>query len=73
MFYLKNLPVWERLLRAGIGIALLIGGLSGLMGMPRGYWLAGAGLVAMLTALVGFCPLCALAGRRLDRERKRHG
>ena len=27
------------------------------------YLLAGGGVVALLTGLVGFCPACALAGR----------
>jgi hypothetical protein len=67
MLYVKNLPGWERLLRLGAGLALAIfavmaiGGVAGWLG-----GMAGAGLA--LTGLVGFCPACALAGRRLERH-----
>ncbi|MDR7271222.1 hypothetical protein J2X20_003890 [Pelomonas saccharophila] len=64
MFYVKNVPPGERIVRvvagvagAGLGLALL-GGTAG--------WLvaaSAAGLVA--SGLFGFCPACALVGRRL--------
>jgi hypothetical protein len=40
-------------------------GLWGLPGMPVGYLLAGAGAVAIMTGFFGFCPMCAMVGRRL--------
>lgn len=61
----RNIPGWERALRAALGIALLalvwIVPLAGLLAWVVG--LSGAGM--MLSALMGFCPACALAGRRL--------
>ena len=66
MIYVKNLPIWERTLRLGIGAAVAAYGFIELGG-PWG-WIAvavGAGLAA--TAVFGFCPACALAGRRLAR------
>jgi hypothetical protein len=69
MFYLKrNLPTWERAVRilAGVAIGAAVGG-----GLTTGSvtWLAlaTAGTLA-LTAFVGFCPACAMVGRRyLDK------
>lgn len=69
MFFIKrNLPVWERLLRiaAGTLVAWLL--LNGVL-VGIGYW-AGIGTAAtlLLTAFVGFCPACAMIGRRyLDK------
>ncbi len=67
MFYMKNVPNWERALRIvlgslGLAFAALNWGVSGLA--------AGAGIIGAtlaLTGLIGFCPMCALVGRKLDR------
>lgn len=63
MFYVKNVPVWERVLRvaAGAGVALLA--LSRLEG-AAGIGLAAGAVGIALTGLVGFCPMCAMVGRR---------
>ena len=74
MFYRKNLPGWERAMRA-VGGAVMIAyglfGMPGLLSMPgmsgtaAGYLIAGTGVVAILTGFFGFCPMCAMVGRRL--------
>lgn len=64
MVYAKNLPLWERWSRAAAGIGLMIYALMAAWGGPMGWLLLGAGLVAVLTAFFGFCPMCALVGRR---------
>ena len=71
MFYRKNLPGWERAVRT-IGGVVMIGyglfGMPGLLSMPgrmAGYVIAGTGVVATLTGFFGFCPMCAMVGRRL--------
>jgi len=66
MFHL-NLPLWERALRFGAGALMIACGLLGpsLAHTPVGYIIAGAGVVTTLTGVVGFCPACAMAGRRL--------
>jgi hypothetical protein len=66
MFYRKNLPGWERTMRAVGGVVMVVCGLFGLSGMPIGYLIAGAGLVTALTGFVGFCPMCAMVGRKLS-------
>ena len=67
MFYAKNVPNGERVLRvvagaaaAGLGLAML-GGTAG--------WLVAAGAVGLVASgLFGFCPACALVGRKLKND-----
>lgn len=68
MFYTKNLPTWERILRVIMGIMSLAyvgmnwGGSSLAVGMGI------MGTVLAMTGMIGFCPMCAMAGRRLNKE-----
>ena len=66
-FYVKNVPGWERALRLLIGAiaaAVALYSFSGLTG-----WLLAASAAGLaMTGLVGFCPMCAMVGRRLDRK-----
>lgn len=68
MFYLKrNLPGWERALRAMLGLS---GAGAAFVLLPAGAktWIVVAsGLGFALTGLVGFCPACALVGRSLKK------
>lgn len=67
MLYVKNVPPVERLLRAVLG--LLAAGLSLALLAPPWSWLAAASAAGIVVSgLVGFCPMCAMVGRRLDRE-----
>lgn len=68
MFYVKNLPTWERLARilmglAGVAFSAMNWGVSG---MAVGIGAMGAMLA--LTGLVGFCPMCAMVGRKLKHK-----
>lgn len=65
MFYRKNLPGWERAMRTIAGVAIIAFGLFGMPGTMAGYLIAGAGAVAILTGSFGFCPMCAMVGRKL--------
>jgi len=71
MFYRKNLPGWERAMRTIGGVVMVAYGLLGMPGLPSmpgtmaGYVIAGTGAVALLTGFFGFCPMCAMVGRRL--------
>ncbi len=68
MFYVKNVPSWERVLRLLAGAAALAGG-----GLALGGWwgwaLGAAGTGLVLSGLFGYCPACAMVGRRLDDGR----
>jgi hypothetical protein len=62
-WYVKNVPVGERVLRVAVGLGgavvavLLVPGVLG--------WVAVASVAGLaLTGLVGFCPLCAMVGRK---------
>src|SRR5688572_27982613 len=63
MIFKRNVPGWERGLRAACGITLLVvAAMMPLAGWPLWAVLAGgAGL--LVSALAGFCPACALVGR----------
>jgi hypothetical protein len=65
MFYRKNLPGWERAMRVVAGIAVISLGLAGFSGTALGYVIAASGAVAILTGFFGFCPMCAMVGRKL--------
>jgi hypothetical protein len=63
-FYVKNVPGWERAARvlAGVGAAgYAVFSLPG----PLGWLVAAAAVGIAMSGLVGFCPMCAMFGRRL--------
>ncbi len=66
MFHLKrNLPTWERGLRIGSGLAVGAAVATGMTPAGLVTWLALATAATLvLTAFVGFCPACAMVGRR---------
>ena len=74
MFYAKNLPTWERTLRIvfGLGLAaigLLVPAAALPMAIPFvGPLLIVSGIGAGLTGFFGFCPMCAMVGRKLDKR-----
>jgi Protein of unknown function (DUF2892) len=65
MFYVKNLPVWERWGRGLLGLMLGVAGAVIFGNSASGWVLLALGAVALSTGLIGFCPLCALVGRKL--------
>lgn len=67
MLYIKNLPLWERLLRACLGLLVMAAAFY-LPLAPLLQWaLAASGLMFAATGVAGFCPMCALAGRTLSK------
>ena len=64
MSFTRNVPGWERATRALLGIGLLAAAAL----MPLTGWAPWAALAAgatlIVTALAGFCPACAMIGRR---------
>ena len=65
MIYLKNLPIWERWARSIFGLSLAIFGATILGNSLVGWASVGIGAVALLTGFIGFCPMCAMVGRKL--------
>jgi hypothetical protein len=66
MMYVKNVPVWERIVRLLIAVAAIAYGLSAATGPLQWIVVAGAACLAM-SGLLGFCPACAMVGRRLNK------
>jgi hypothetical protein len=66
-FYAKNVPPAERVLRLLVSIVAIVIAFIALDGAWRPIVAAGAGAFA-LTGLVGFCPACAMIGRKLGRR-----
>jgi hypothetical protein len=64
MFYAKNVGLKERIVRTAGGAIMILCGVVGLQLSPLGLLLAGAGAVTIVTGLVGFCPACAMVGRK---------
>jgi hypothetical protein len=65
MMYLKtNLPGWERALRVVMGV--MLAGLAYLFAPTALMTWVGFGMGAMFagTGFIGFCPMCAMVGRR---------
>lgn len=65
MFYAKNVPGWARAVRVIAGLSMVVAGLLVFQGSMLGYGIAATGVVALLTGFVGFCPMCAMVGRKL--------
>jgi hypothetical protein len=64
MFYRKNMGSTERVLRLVAG-GLMVTFAVAVVGIwPRGWLLAAGGMMVVVTGMVGFCPACALVGRR---------
>ena len=63
MLYVKNLPTWERSVRLVASLAMA-GCAYRFWSHPLGVIFALLAVYNTLTAIFGFCPACALAGRR---------
>ena len=63
MWYRKNLFAWEQWTRIVAGIAMIAGGLLYLPGWP-GYAVAISGIALAVTGVFGWCPACAMIGRK---------
>jgi len=67
MLYVKNLPNGERIIRVIMGmLGLAYAGMNwGGSSLAIGIGLMAAMLA--MTGLFGFCPMCAMVGRKLDQ------
>lgn len=65
MLYVNNLPVWECVLRGLMAIAAIELSYHFLGVTPSGLGADAMAAMIAMTGVVGFCPACALAGRKL--------
>ncbi|HET7842551.1 MAG TPA: YgaP-like transmembrane domain [Xanthomonadales bacterium] len=61
-----NVPATERLVRLLLGLGLAL--YAWLATAPPNLVFVSTGVCIALTGIVGFCPACALVGRRLQRK-----
>ena len=64
MLYRKNITRPESLLRVVGGVALIAAGLWWLSASPMGLALAASGVGRSLSGAFGYCPACAMVGRK---------
>lgn len=69
MFYTKNLPRWERIARL-LAAAAMGSCAVHFWGSPVGYLWAALVIPMVFTSTIGFCPMCALAGRKIAAKNK---
>ena len=65
MIFTPNLPGWERALRLALGFAMAVAGYFAFDALLYQLIAIGSGVGLAATALVGFCPACAMVGRKL--------
>jgi hypothetical protein len=70
MFYRKNMRTSEQVIRLVAGCAIAAAGWVAFRGGVAGWIAIAAGTMTLMTGLAGFCPACALVGRRSLTERK---
>lgn len=70
MFYRKNIYTWEQGLRILAGGALAAYAALAMQGGMLSYNLIAAGIGFGLTGVFGFCPMCAMVGRRLKTAKE---
>lgn len=68
MFYIKNVPVWERLLRVLVGLAIAVLAYRSFGLSTTGIILELSAVFTAMTGFIGFCPMCALVGRKINKE-----
>ena len=66
MFYVKNVPTWERALRGAMGVGLVVAAIAHFGSTPMGWGVGAMGVMAAMSGLLGFCPACAMVGRKLQ-------
>lgn len=67
MLYRKNVYQWEQVVRIVLGIAIAVISYVSLPATWFGYLNIASGVFVALTGVFGFCPACALVGRRLKQ------
>jgi hypothetical protein len=69
MLYVKNVPGWERALRIVMGLAGLAVAAMNWGSAPLAVGAGLMGAMLALTGLFGFCPMCAMVGRKPAKGR----
>ena len=70
MFYIKNLPTWERVLRILVSIFALYYVYQNWGQSNLDIAMGVIGAMLAMTGMMGFCPMCAMVGRTLDKAKQ---
>jgi len=68
MLYRKNVGSKEGVVRVLLGGLIVAGSLALVGTTPLGWTLAASGVFTALTGLFGYCPACAMVGRKLPPD-----
>ena len=68
MFYAKNLPSWESIIRVIMGIMSLVYATMNWGGSNLAVGMGVMGVLLAMTGMIGFCPICAMVGRTLRKQ-----
>ncbi len=68
MLYMKNVPTWERAIRTLMGIGLIAASVTYFGSITIGWVVGIAGAMAAMSGMLGFCPACAMVGRKLGQQ-----
>ncbi len=68
MFYSKNVPGWERAVRLLMGVALIAASVVYFGSTTTGWVVGVVGAMAAMSGMFGFCPACAMVGRKLGHQ-----
>jgi len=72
--YRKNLPMWERVLRTLVSLTLVVATLIAVPSMLLMVISVSSAVFIIGTGFVGYCPACALVGRKpIQKDHVRHG
>lgn len=70
MLYVKNVPNWERFFRIVLSVITTIIAYEYVGLSITGLLVIGSALIFLVTGFVGWCPMCAMVGQKLEREKR---
>jgi Protein of unknown function (DUF2892) len=65
MFYRKNLYTWEQGVRVIASVGAAAYGLYAFPNSFSGYAIVAGAIVFAMTGIIGWCPMCAMVGRKI--------
>jgi uncharacterized membrane protein HdeD (DUF308 family) len=68
MFYIKNVPIWERTLRVALGLILTLYVIFGHPASSVIILSLVSAVFVIVTGFIGWCPMCALVGRKIKTK-----
>jgi len=69
MFYPKNVPNIERIIRIVLGLAMTSFAFFGTASLPLQIILLASAVILVATGFIGWCPMCAMVGRKIKSSK----